>query len=137
MPVLPFIPRPPHFRRARRFFAGIKRAALVWREPFIGGAALFSKTGVRRFFEKIGCRAFARRRWLHLRRGAGYGRPRCRAFMKRAAGRAMCVFACTLRKIRIKTAFDVARRRKISRRQCVGKTPARKHSCVRAHIRRK
>lgn len=100
------------------------------------GGAVF-KNGVRRFFEKIGCRTFARRRWLHLRRGAGYGRPRCRAFLKRAAGRAMCVFACTLRKIRIKTAFDVARRRKYPRGQCVGKTSARKHSCERAHIRRK
>lgn len=55
------------------------------------GGAVF-KNGVRRFFEKIGCRTFARRRCLHLRRGAGYGRPRCRAFSKRAAGRAMCVF---------------------------------------------
>ena len=98
MPVLPFIPRPPHFRRARRFLRGKAGGA------FGEGARL----SVRRFFGKIARDAFERARRLYgvkmravLCDGAARfdfaargrsGRPRCRAFLKRAAGRAMCFF---------------------------------------------
>lgn len=54
MPAAAHLSAPAAFPAGRRFFAGIKRAALVWREPFIGGAALFSKTGCGAFLRKSG-----------------------------------------------------------------------------------